>query len=204
MNDSLRCGAANIRKGEAVKRVLLDSDGVLSNFVGAWLSLINAQRGTSFVLEDVTGWDVCASLGITDATERAATKRLIADCPNFAQKHDVLPGAIDGVRRLREIAEVYIVTSPWNSHPTWTSDREAWLKKHFGFPHSHVVHTSAKHLVCGDVLVDDKTDTCEAWREAWPHGIAVQWETPHNRLDVWRGDSTCNWDYLINLVEAMP
>lgn len=187
-----------------MRRVLLDCDGVLSDFVGGWLKLINAQHGTSFVLDDVTGWDVCESLGIPAGPQRSATKKLIADCPNFAQKHDVLPGALDGVGRLREIADVYIVTSPWNSHPTWTHDREAWLKKHFDFPHSRVVHTGAKHLVCGDMLVDDKTDTCDAWRAAWPNGVAVQWSTPHNRRDMWDGPSTSDWDFLIDLVKGLP
>lgn len=186
-----------------MKRILLDSDGVLSNFVGAWLSLINGARGTSFVLDDVTGWDVCESLGIPAGPERAATKQLIADCPNFAQRHEVLPGAIEGVRRLQAIADVWIVTSPWNSHPTWTHDREAWLKRNFGIPHGRVVHTGAKFLVCGDMLVDDKTSTCSEWSQCWRDGLAVQWETPHNRRDTWGGVSTCDWDFLVEMVELM-
>lgn len=181
-------------------RVLLDCDGVLSAFVDGWLKLINAAWGTGYRVGDATDWDVLSALGI-DPLDRPAAKKLIAVCPGFAAKLDVLPGAPAAVAQLREIAEVYIVTSPWNSNPTWTHDREMWLERHFGIPHARVIHTSAKHLIAGDVLVDDKTSTCEAWRTAWPNGVAVQWSTPHNARDLWDGPSTSDWAHLIEIVE---
>lgn len=183
-------------------RVLLDCDGILSDFVGGWLKLLNESFGRSWTHEDITGWDVCSSLGIVDPEERARAKRLIADTPDFAATHDVLPGALEGVAALEKIAEVYIVTSPWNSHRTWTSDRERWLKKHFGIHHDRIVHTGAKHLVYGDVLVDDRTETCAKWRAAFPVGLAIQWRTPHNLRDSWDGHSTNDWNRLLRYVEA--
>lgn len=184
-------------------RVLLDCDGVLSAFVDGWLALINEALGTGYTASDVTDWNVLASLGIV-SHRHAELKRLLASCPGFAGSLEILPGALDGVQRLQQIAEVYIVTSPWNSNPTWTHDREAWLERHFGIPHSHVVHTSAKHLVVGDVLVDDKTSTLETWREAHPRGVAVHWDTPHNRSDPWDGPSTSEWGELLEIVTRRP
>lgn len=184
-------------------RVLLDCDGVLANFVGGWLALINAARGTSFTPDDVTDWDICASIGIPDG-ERGAAKRLLAECPGFAGQLEVLPGAQDGVRRLQQIAEVFIVTSPWGSHPTWTHDRDAWLRKHFDIRTSHIIHTGAKQVCVGNFLVDDKTDMCETWRMAHPNGLAVQWQTPHNRRDGWAGASTNSWDDLVRIVGGRP
>ncbi len=182
-------------------RVLIDCDGVLSAFTEGWLKLINAARRTSFTPADVTSWDICASIGIPE-DERGAAKRLLAECPRFAARLDVLPGAVDGVRRLQELAEVYVVTSPWNSHPTWTHDREDWLRQHFNLPHSRVIHTSAKHVCVGDVFVDGKTSMCVTWAEAHPSGVAVQFQTPHNRRDTWAGLSTGSWDELIKIVSA--
>lgn len=184
------------------QRVLVDVDGVLAGFVGNWLRLINAEFGSSFAVGDVTDWDVCASLGLT-ATDRSRAKRLIAECEGFARRHEVLEGAQAGVRALQQIADVYIVTSPWSSHPTWTHDREWWLDKHFDIGADRIVHTSAKHVVCGDVLLDDKTSTCAAWATAWPSGVAVQWRTPHNRLDAWAGATTSSWSTLIDIVQAV-
>lgn len=181
-----------------MKRVLLDVDGVLSDFVGSWIKLLNAHFDRSWTHADVTHFDVCESLDIP-VDQRGDAKRLISEFPNFAATHDVLPGAIEGVFWLQHVADVYIVTSPWNSHPTWTSDREKWLKKYFGIHHDRVVHTSAKHVVSGDILVDDKTSTLDAWQSAHPLGVAVQWRTPHNRRDAWSGVSTCSWDDVIEL-----
>lgn len=186
-------------------RVLLDCDGVLADFCGSFLGLVNAKFGTSYRSEDVVDYDIAAALGWDrDRTEEAYS--LIAEEPEFAARLDVLPGAIDGVRRLRDVAEIYIVTSPWWSHPTWVHDRNNWLYANFGIQAGRVIHTAAKELVVGDVLVDDKTSTCEAWRAAHhPRGVAVQWSTPHNRRDLWDGPSTSNWDFLIDeIIPVVP
>lgn len=180
-------------------RALVDCDGILSDFIGGALATLNELYDTSFQREHVTEFDFTKALGMS-APAAAAAKRAIGSAVGFARHLDVYPGAIDGMRRLHDIAEVYVVTSPWNSNPTWCHDREAWLDRHFGIPHARVIHTSAKHLIAGDVLVDDKTSTCEAWRAAWPSGTAVQFGTPHNRRDAWDGARAANWDELIEIV----
>lgn len=183
-------------------RVLVDCDGVLADFIGGALATINERCGTSYTREQVTEFNFTRSLGMTPQ-QAAATKRIIGNAERFALNLDVYPGAVDGVRRLREIASVHIVTSPWNSNPTWTHDREAWLLRHFGIQHGEVTHTSAKDGVFGHVLIDDKTSTCEEWRAAWPNGVAVLWSTPHNRRDLWDGPSTSDWDHLIEIVRTV-
>lgn len=183
-------------------RILLDCDGVLSDFIGGALATLNELYDTSFRREQVTEFDFTKALGMS-APAAAAAKRAIGSAAGFARHLDVYPGAIDGVRQLREIADVYIVTSPWNSNPTWCHDREWWLAMHFGIPHALVIHTSAKHLVSGDILVDDKTSTCAAWRAAWPGGVAVQWQTPHNRRDDWEGASTSDWADIVDLARSI-
>lgn len=187
-------------------RVLLDVDGVIADFANGFLKLVNAQFGTSYTPADITDFDIGKALGWSaERTEHAYS--LITECDMFAARLAVYPSAQDGVARLLDVAEVYAVTSPWWSHPTWVRDRNNWLYANFGIGAGRVVHTAAKHLIAGDVLVDDKTSTCEEWRAAWPvgtaglSGIAVQWQTPHNRLDAWDGPSTASWDELIDLVQ---
>ena len=180
-------------------RVLLDVDGVLADFIGEALAIANDLLGCAFRREHVHSFDFTTALGLTPYAA-AAVKRRIGSTPGLARSLDVYPGAIAGVRRLRQIADVYIVTSPWNSNPTWTHDREVWLRRHFAIPSEKVIHTSAKHVCVGDVLVDDRTETCVAWRDAHPAGITVQWMTPHNRRDGWDGHSASSWDELVELV----
>jgi len=190
-----------------VKRILLDVDGVLCDFIGGVITLASEITGRPHRVEDVTRFDFAAELGL-DPEEARGVKSVISNTEGWWQGLAVLPGAIEGVARLREVAEVYIVTSPWNSCRTWLHDRETWLKRHFDIPHSHVLACSAKHLVAGDLFVDDKTETCVAWDDAqaswWQNEdgtkgetFAVQWRTPHNRRDEWTGRSARSWSELL-------
>jgi 5'(3')-deoxyribonucleotidase len=186
---------ANIRP-----RVLLDVDGVLADFVGELLTIANSLLSASYTREQITQFDWAASLGLAPRIEQLVS-RCVSAAPGLARDLVVLPGAQDGVRRLRALADVYIVTSPWPSSPTWCHDRYVWLDRYFGIAPRYVVHAMAKHIVSGDVLIDDRTATLNAWQAAHPRGAAVQWQTPHNRLDDWAGVSTSNWDRVIEIVE---
>jgi len=182
-------------------RVLLDCDGILSDFVGGYLRLLEQHTGLVRTRDEVTAFDIGASLGLTPE-QSSRMKRAIGEHEHFARSLAVYPGAVAGVAELQRIADVYIVTSPWNSNPTWTHDREQWLVEHFGIPPSRVVHTSAKHLVRGDMLVDDKTSTLVEWEREHPTGIPIQWMTPHNEADDWTGYSTRDWSTLCAMVDA--
>lgn len=180
--------------------ILLDVDGVLADFVSAFLDVVREQLGRSYQPEDVTSFGIANSLRLSkEDFDRCA---LIVGEPGFCAGLGIYPGAIEGVAHLRSIAEVYIVTSPWNSNPTWTHDREAWLERHFGIPHSRVIHTSAKHLVRGDFLIDDKTETLQRWSVANRDGLAVQWATPHNRTDGWTGLVADTWSGLFEILDC--
>lgn len=182
-------------------RVLLDVDGVLADFVGSYLDLLASELGILASREQVIAFDIGASLGLT-REQSSQMKRALGNKAQFARWLEVYPGAVEGVARLQDVADVYIVTSPWNSNPTWTFDREQWLREHFNIHHSRVVHTSAKHLCRGDFLVDDKTDTLRSWVRENPYGIAVQWKTPHNRQDGWLSRATDSWGELVAFVSA--
>jgi 5'(3')-deoxyribonucleotidase len=176
--------------------VLVDVDGVLADFVSGYLDLVGSLFDRWHTPAEVTHFDIAASLGL-DARQAAIVKRALGDAEGLAARLQPYPGAVAGMAALRALADVYIVTSPWNSNPTWTHDREAWLKRYFDIPHTRVIHGSAKHLIHGDLFVDDKTDAVQAWQQAHPIGVGVQWQTPHNRLDAYTGPSTCSWDQVI-------
>ena len=183
-----------------MKRVLLDCDGVLSDFIGPVLDLVWEATGRTYTREDVKVFDFAASLGL-EPEENAVVKDEISHRRGWWSELPIMPGAQEGVARLQQIADVYIVTSPWNNCRTWLYERETWLRKHFGIPHSRVLACSAKHIVAGDVLVDDRIDTLLQWQDHNPRGAAVQWQTPHNRNDGWRAWSTKSWDQLVGWVQ---
>ena len=180
-------------------RVLTDVDGVLCAFIDGVLKLVREQLGREHVPTDVTHFDFAACLGLT-SVESQQIKSIISRRPGWWRTLAPLPGARDGLDRLRAVADVYIVTSPWWTCETWLGDRLAWLDKHMNVPASRVVAASAKHICRGDFLVDDKTETLRTWQAEHPHGVAVQWQTPHNRLDGWTGKATCHWGELVRMV----
>lgn len=185
------------------RSILLDVDGVLADFTSGYVDIINTQCGTRFTAADVNQWDVCGALRLTKA-DAARAKRAIGAAQGFAANLRHYPGSIAAVVRLAAIADVRIVTSPWNSNPTWTHDREAWLWKWFDIPHAHVHHTSEKWRVWGDVFVDDKLEAVKAWQAKWPAGAGILWRTPHNIGETWDGVTTNNWDEVIAIVEGVP
>lgn len=185
--------------------ILLDCDGVLSGFTCRALDEVLAVTGRAYTLEDVDRYDFCAALGLS-AEDTSSVKRRIGATRGFASSLRPLPGAQDAVRRLRHLGEVYVVTSPWNSNPTWTHEREAWLERHFKISNGRVIHTSAKHLVCGDVFVDDRGDSVDAWGDRWLRNrdgrerFAIHWQNEHNRFEPSRYKRTGSWEVLIDLV----
>lgn len=184
-----------------MKTILLDVDGVLCDFVSGYLTLVYEETGRQFEHHHVTQFDLKRALGLSD-TESASVAQRVQQ-PGFCAGLAPLPGAVDGVRLLQEVADVYIVTSPWNSNPTWTHEREKWLAAHFGIHHSHVLHGSAKHLVVGDVFIDDRAETIVKWNAAHPGKTAVLWETPWNAGNAWPGVLTNDWTRVRTLVEVL-
>lgn len=181
----------------ADKRILLDCDGVLADFVGPVLDLVHEVTGRRHKREDIAAFDFVAQLGLS-RDEAVLVKREISHRDGWWCSLPVYEGARAGVDRLREFGEVFVVTSPWNSCRTWLHDRETWLAKHFDIPASNLLVGSAKHLVAGDMLVDDRSDTLREWARWHGHhgGKAVQWQTPHNRNEPWLGLSTRCWNEL--------
>lgn len=165
-------------------RILLDCDGVLSDFVGYVLDTIREQTGREYAPADVTQWDF-GNLLVSETETRnlwAALKQ-----PGVAQELRPIEGAAAAVEALRLTGQdLYVVTSPMPGCPTWAYERELWLRDHMGIERKRVIHTSAKHLVVGDMLVDDNADNVTSWHgssraRSQPLHVAVLVDAPYNQ-----------------------
>ncbi len=181
-------------------RVVLDADGVFVDFVGGFLDLVYNLTGQAFHEDQVTDWDICKAIGLKDDDARLCYGSV---GQGFCTNLSPLPGALRGVKILESIADVYVVTSPWNKCETWVHEREKWIEKHLGIPHSRIMHGSAKYLVDADVLVDDRADTVVKWQETHPERIAVMWDRPWNRASGWTGYRMNDWSTLHKLVGSL-
>lgn len=161
------------------KRLLCDVDGVIADFTGFYLKLVENVSGCVYAREQVRRWSMKDSLGLPDWVEQDVN-RLIHE-PGSGLKIEAYPEAVEAVRSLSAAYDLYFVTSPFATAPTWVHDREQWLAKHFGRDLAKkVVHTDRKYLIAGDALVDDKPSHVEEWSSAHPAGVAVLWNTPAN------------------------
>lgn len=156
--------------------VLLDVDDVLCDFTGAALRLISTQLGRPVTYQECRQWDIFSQF--LNPVQEGIVRYQVSS-RGFCSNLKVLPGALEGLESLRVAAEVYLVTAPYPSY-SWASERLNWIEQHLRFPSTHVVLTSAKHLVCGDVLIDDKASNLVEWHKAHPKGVPLLWGTHIN------------------------
>ena len=158
-------------------KIALDSDGVISNFVAGALIVIEEVTGRKYTPEDIGAFNFTKALGLSDE-EAAAVMKSIGSRRGFAASLPPYPGARQGVRRLRELGDVFCVTSPWDSNPYWRTERDSWLALHFGI--DRVEHAEDKSVYEADIFVDDRAKHVRAWLAKWPGRAAVLWRTLHN------------------------
>ncbi len=176
-------------------QVALDCDGVLADFTSGALRVVEEVTGRRHVLTDVTEEDFAKALGLS-ARETREVRAAIGSRRGFCTALAPYPRARQGVRRLRELGDVFSVTSPWDTNPWWRDERDTWLALHFGIDRVH--HAHEKYGYEADVFVDDKSSHVRDWANAWPGRVAVFWRTPHNTSESvpWGAYSTSSWDAL--------
>lgn len=139
-------------------RILLDVDGVLGHFTAgacAWLKGHHLRHATD---EDITDYNVMTSFGLPDGWPSFIT--WLSES-RFCREMPVYDGAVAFVDGLRKLGEVIAVTSPFVGVDHWEADRRRWLEEHFGIADKDLVFCKRKHLVRGDILIDDKPANVE-------------------------------------------
>lgn len=165
-----------------MKTILVDADGVLADFTGAYLGVVESITGCRARHEDVTSYHIHQCPWFVElAAKTPGLKKHVAAIVThergFCLGIDALPGAAPGLESLREAGHhVICVTSPWHG-PHWHHERVEWLREHMGFVPEDVVFCSKKYLVRGDVLVDDRYENVDKW----PGGLGLLWDQPWNR-----------------------
>lgn len=178
-----------------MKRVILDCDGVIVDFVKGYLNLLNKHGGTSYVHTDISDWDIVGCLKIPASVSDKADAEVTYD---FCRNLSPIAGAVEGVRELMKHADVLFLTSPWSAARGWHTAREEWLYDHLKVKPRQVMHGSAKDWVTADVFVDDKASTVEAWQKAHPRSLSILWDQPWGRHSA-HPLRTNSWEALLRL-----
>lgn len=156
-------------------RVGVDVDGVVANYTQTYLAAVQAATKREIPKGWApAAWDLDECLGLTGKERRDIYA--LMDMPGVAGRLALYPGSKEGIKKLCEIADVFFVTSPLKTSPTWCFDRTAWVRENFGDKLAdNIHHTAHKYTFGADVFIDDKPSHCTEWQTSWPAGIALLW-----------------------------
>jgi 5'(3')-deoxyribonucleotidase len=143
------------------KTIILDVDGVVADFVGG-LGIKNQD-------DYEIAWT-------------PAHKTLLRS-PHFWESLDPIPGAVDVVYRLMDSGYgIVFCSAPWDGCREWHAARGVWLRKHFGDRFEFIAaRKQGKHLVRGDVFIDDHVGTVRHWQAKNPFGRGLIYSQPWNK-----------------------
>lgn len=174
---------------------LVDVDEVLGDFQTPTFEVMLRVTGRSYRSEDFDTWNIFDVLD--DAEMKAVAVAL--EAPGFCFGICPTPGAIQAIETIREWADVYAVTSPQHNRH-WVYERTEWLYHHFHMPKVQIIHTAAKHMIRGDVFLDDKPEHVRDWSLANPTGDALLWHIPNTRSIAQHLRRVKTWDEVIQRV----
>ena len=180
--------------------ILLDVDGVIADFSSRAIDDINRITGQYHHIEQQNKYDVEEAFGLP--SEAARMFRDQVSTMGWCASIPVIDGAVDGVHFLRTLADVYVVTKPYNSQ-TWCFERTRWLEYHFGFTSDDIVFTGAKHLIDGDMLVEDHTGNLQEWCKWHPAGLGIRFARPWNTNVGYDGTTVTDWKELQTHIEMI-
>ena len=74
----------------------------------------------------------------------------------FFEKLPPIPKAIDSVNRLREIADLYILSAPSVHNAHSYTEKRIWIENYFGYEFcDRLILSCHKNLLQGEFLIDD-------------------------------------------------
>ena len=192
--------------------VLLDVDGVICNFTKLYL---RCAKRVGVLPPDFDeewhpdSWNIGDALNLT-VDGRTAVWKLLAKSGAASDGIEAYEGAVAGVKEIMLLGvDVYFPTASFEASPTWEYDRRAWFREHFSKEVAdRLIFTQHKHVVHGDVLVDDKLENILSWQQTQKRGRklgGILWPHTYNinpPVDVFRAEHR-DWSWLHSVVKRL-
>lgn len=139
----------------------IDIDNTISDMNRVWLRYINREYHTKYKYSDITHWEFFDELGDEgiDAFE-------FLDWVGFWKSTIIYPNAVKIIEALvKANQEVYLVTATDILSPALTAKVLHTLKSFDPclINEDSIVIAQDKSIINGDVLIDDKLETCQEW-----------------------------------------
>jgi 5'(3')-deoxyribonucleotidase len=158
-------------------RILIDMDMIIVGLLQPWIEEYNLGRVPlqQLKMEDIYLWDIHKCTHDQDEEIYDIIGR-----PGWFRNLLPLKGALAAIEKLQLNNECFIVSTP--SSPDSYKDKIEWLGQHMpSFTKKNIILTGAKHLINGDVLIDDSPANAEAYRKAWPKSKILTIKYPYNK-----------------------
>lgn len=181
-------------------RFLCDVDGVLADFIAGALPIIEQVTGTRYTVEDFPTWDL---FDVVPAEFKTACYDAFKQ-PGFCASLAPFSGIKAGIKQLKQIADVRIVTSPIHG-AHWYFERVEWVERHVRIHPERLVFRFEKEFEDGDFLLDDHPRTVERWAKRHPNGLAMLWNQPCNARDdlparIGNVERVSSWEEVLTYV----
>lgn len=129
-------------------------------------------------------FDFATSMGLTKEEANAMYAALLRS-DRLGPSIEAYEGAHDFLQELTAFGTVVFVTSHWKKMHCWVPARDALCESLL--PGAPVIYAHDKHMVRGDVLIDDRSETIFANRER-----ALMFDQPWNRSDKYLDSKRCH------------
>lgn len=159
------------------KVILCDLDGVLVNLLDSWLSIYKEMGGESIFPEDIKTWSFEGHIKNMPLFNSCLASALESAVPKIGAK------AFSKLYN-NPAYDVYVVTyaSPHAQGLAYDTKLK-WLKAYFpDFNQDNVIFTKHKHLVQGDILIEDSLENITAWLNKNPKSLAYCICAPYNYI----------------------
>ena len=160
-------------------RILCDIDGIVANTLPYWLRKIAKKTGYVAQVEDIKEWDLCKAEPLLKAN-RDDIYALLNES-YFMAEAPVMFGAKQAVRKLTDDGHEICFVTARTGHKAIPETFE-WFHRHFPYVNTEraLVFLYDKHHLNGDVLIDDKPTTLEAYKAVRPGALTVGIKYPYN------------------------
>ncbi len=184
--------------------ILIDMDSITCDLMEAWLGKYNEDYNDNVTIDDIKSWDTHKY--VKKECGRRMYRYLTSD---LYTRLKPLPGAIDAITYLRKKHHVVWVTAA----PSGSADAKVqWIKDHFpGAKKNDVCICDQKHLVKGDIFIDDSPSNIRNYKKAWPGAKAMTIAYPYNeevahltdvRAGSWK-DTEAAWKAFVTSIDNL-
>lgn len=136
-------------------KIGIDLDDTMNNNLEVWLDVYNKRYKDNLSLYDITSWNI-------DKFCKKCTKTQLFDIikeKDYYYNLEPKPNAIEVVKKLNEVYEIYIITDWTYGGPNSIIDKCKWLKKYFPFiKDKNIIFSAIKKQFSFNVLIDDNPE----------------------------------------------